>query len=563
MAVFRFPDTTAPAVTLVSRVSPLINRLLWAREIQDAAAAEEFLAPNYQTQLHDPFLLHDIEKAVARIKTAIATNERIAIFSDYDCDGIPGAVVLHDLFKALGYENFQNYIPHRHYEGFGLSKHAITTLKQAGVTLLITIDCGTSNIEEVAYAKENGIDCIITDHHEPEETLPPAVAVVNPKLGGYPFPDLCGAAVAFKLAQAILKTLEHTVKEGWEKWWLDMVGIATIADMVPLRGENRVLAYYGLQVLRKSRRPGLQQLLKKARIDQRYLTEEDIGFTIGPRINAASRMDTPEDAFFMLAETDVVRAEERVDHLERLNVERKTQVALMTKELHKRLKLLEVVPEVLVMGHTDWRPSLVGLAANKLAEEYGRPAFLWGTDGNGVFKGSCRSGGTVSVVKLMQSVREVFIESGGHHASGGFSVKEEHIFTFGEQLNQAMVTLKEAAVVTEEVVIDAELTLEEVNAELVKQLTLLAPYGTGNPKPLFAFREVSPQSVELFGKAKEHTKLTFQSKGGRLEAIAFFRTPEQFLKVPQANTAITVLAHVEQSFFMGRRQIRLRIVEIL
>lgn len=563
MAVFRFPDTTAPAVTLVSRVSPLINRLLWAREIQDAAAAEEFLAPNYQTQLHDPFLLHDIEKAVARIKTAIATNERIAIFSDYDCDGIPGAVVLHDLFKALGYENFQNYIPHRHYEGFGLSKQAITTLKQAGVTLLITIDCGTSNIEEVVYAKENGIDCIITDHHEPEETLPLAVAVVNPKLGEYPFPDLCGAAVTFKLAQAILKTLEHTVKEGWEKWWLDMVGIATIADMVPLRGENRVLAYYGLQVLRKSRRPGLQQLLKKARIDQRYLTEEDIGFTIGPRINAASRMDTPEDAFFMLAETDVVRAGERVDHLERLNVERKTQVALMTKELHKRLKLLEVVPEVLVMGHTDWRPSLVGLAANKLAEEYGRPAFLWGTDGNGVFKGSCRSGGAVSVVKLMQSVREVFIESGGHHASGGFSVKEEHIFTFGEQLNQAMVTLKEAAVVNEEVIIDAELTLEEVNAELVKQLTLLAPYGTGNPKPLFAFREVSPQSVELFGKAKEHTKLTFQSKGGRLEAIAFFRTPEQFLKVPQANTAITVLAHVEQSFFMGRRQIRLRIVEIL
>jgi single-stranded-DNA-specific exonuclease len=563
MAVFRFPDTTAPAVTLVSRVSPLINRLLWAREIQDAAAAEEFLAPNYQTQLHDPFLLHDIEKAVSRIKTAIATNERIAIFSDYDCDGIPGAVVLHDLFKALGYENFQNYIPHRHYEGFGLSKYAITTLKQAGVTLLITIDCGTSNIEEVAYAKENGIDCIITDHHEPEETLPPAVAVVNPKLGGYPFPDLCGAAVAFKLAQAILKTLEHTVKEGWEKWWLDMVGIATIADMVPLRGENRVLAYYGLQVLRKSRRPGLQQLLKKARIDQCYLTEEDIGFTIGPRINAASRMDTPEDAFFMLAETDVVRAGERVDHLERLNVERKTQVALMTKELHKRLKLLEVVPEVLVMGHTDWRPSLVGLVANKLAEEYGRPAFLWGTDGNGIFKGSCRSGGTVSVVKLMQSVREVFIESGGHHASGGFSVKEEHIFTFGEQLNQAMVTLKEAAVVNEEVVIDAELTLEEVNAELVNQLALLAPYGTGNPKPLFAFREVSPQSVELFGKAKEHTKLTFQSKGGRLEAIAFFRTPEQFLKVPQANTAVTVLAHVEQSFFMGRRQIRLRIVEIL
>ncbi|MCB9812315.1 single-stranded-DNA-specific exonuclease RecJ [Candidatus Nomurabacteria bacterium] len=562
MAAYVFPDSSEEIPTVSERVSTLVNTLLYRRNI-GREEAEGFLTPDYDGHLHDPALLNDMALAVARIVTAMEKNERIAIFSDYDCDGIPGAVVLHDLYRALQYDNFINYIPHRHYEGFGLSTEAIDKLAADGVTLAITIDCGTSNVAEVAYANEKGVDIIITDHHEPEAVLPEAVAVVNPKLGEYPFSDLCGAAVAFKLAQAVLSKVEHELTPGWEKWWLDMVGVATIADMVPLRGENRVLAHYGLQVLRKSRRPGLQQLLKKNRIDQRYLTEEDIGFTIGPRINAASRMDTPEDAFHMLSETDMTKAGERVEHLEKLNTQRKTEVALMTKDLHKRLKNLEEVPAVLVMGHSDWRPSLVGLAANKLAEEYGRPAFLWGTDGNGVYKGSCRSGGTVSVVKLMQAIPEVFIESGGHHASGGFSVKEEHIFTFGERLNEAMAELGAGASVDEPISVDAELRLDDVNQLLMNDLATLAPYGCGNPKPLFVFRDVTPGNVELFGKTKEHTKLTFATENGRLEAICFFKTPEQFTKEPKADVPCTLIAHAEQSFFMGRRQIRLRIIDIM
>lgn len=563
MKKYNFPDTSESTPSILEGVSPLINRLLFTRGIFDREEARVFLSPDYASQLHDPYLLHDMEQAIDRLERAIKENDRIGVFSDYDCDGIPGAVVLHDLFKALKYDNFQNYIPHRHYEGFGLSKKAIDSLKADGVSVIITIDCGTSNIDEVIYANEQGIDVIITDHHEPEEELPPAVAVVNPKLGEYPFSDLCGAAVAFKLAQALLTRLEHDLAPGWEKWWLDMVGVATIADMVPLRGENRVLAHYGLQVLRKSRRPGLQQLLKKNKLNQRYLTEEDIGFTIGPRINVASRMDTPEEAFHMLSESDITKASARVDHLEKLNVERKTQVALMTKDLHKRLEKMEELPAVLVMGHTQWRPSLVGLAANKLAEEYGRPAFLWGTDGNGVFKGSCRSNGKVSVVKLMQAVPHVFLEAGGHHASGGFSVKEEHIFTFGEELSRAMAELGVDALLEEEIVIDAELRLDDVNELLMNELNQLAPFGTGNPKPLFVFHNVVPTSVEMFGKTKEHTKLIFATERGKLEAIAFFKTPEQFLNEPKVTVPQTLIAHVERSFFMGRQQTRLRIVEIL
>ncbi len=562
MSRFLFPDTVE-YTPLLPQEPQLLNQLLRARGIDTADEAQAFLQPNYEAQLHSPLLLNDIIPASERIEEAVKNQEQIAIFSDYDCDGIPGAVVLYDFFTLLKYEKFQNYIPHRHYEGFGLSETAIDTLKKDGVQLIITIDCGTSNVAEVAYAKEQGIDIIITDHHEPEEILPEAVAVVNPKLGGYPFKDLCGAAVAFKLAQALLERGSYEITPGWEKWWLDMVGIATIADMVPLVGENRVFAHYGLQVLRKSRRPGLQQLLKKAKVNQLYLTEDDIGFTIGPRINAASRMDNPEDAFFMLAEQDVVKAGERVEHLEGLNLKRKTMVAQMTKELHKRLEGIEEIPDVLVFGNPEWRPSLVGLAANKLAEEYGRPAFVWGTDGNGVYKGSCRSGGDASIVTLMQAIPEVFLEYGGHHAAGGFSVKDEHIFTFGERLNDAMKALGNEAKVTQEIQIDAEISLNEVNQFLLNQLNSLSPFGTGNTKPLFAFRNVSPTSVDLFGKTKEHTKLIFGTENGQLEAIAFFQTPEQFTKTPKTDVPHTLIGHVEQSFFMGRVQTRVRIIDII
>lgn len=558
MNTYRYPSVDVP--TIAPGHSPLVNRLLHVRGVVDA---DVFLAPNYEDHLHDPMLLNDMEKAVDRVKVAMEAHEQIAIFSDYDCDGIPGAVVLHDYFKAIGYEQFQNYIPHRHYEGFGLSCQAIDKLADQRVTLVITIDCGTSDTEAIAYANEKGIDVIVTDHHVPGDVLPEAYAIVNPKLGTYPFTELCGAAVVFKLAQALLKNTNHALPVGQEKWWLDMVGIATIADMVPLIGENRVLAHYGLQVLRKSRRPGLQKLLYKNKVDQRYLTEEDIGFTIGPRINAASRMDSPEIAFKMLTATDEVEAGVCVDSLEKLNQERKTAVAQMTKEINKRLEHLEEIPPVLVMGNPEWRPALVGLAANKLAEEYLRPVFLWGKDGNGVYKGSCRSGGEASVVTLMNAVPEIFIEHGGHHASGGFAVKDEFIFSFAEKLNEAFVSLGTKAFVQSEKLIDEVLTLDVVTLSLVKDLALLAPYGTGNRKPLFSFNNVTPRKVEQFGKAKEHLKLIFETNSGTLEAIAFFSTSTTFQKNLEENSSFNLIAHVEQTYFMGRPQLRLRVVDAI
>lgn len=546
---------------------PLVQQLLYNRGICDRDQAEQFLTPNYDKQLHDPWLLSDMELAVARLEQALKENERIGIFADYDCDGIPGAVVASDLLQALGHENFFVHIPHRHYDGFGLSVAAVDKICETEQPdLLITIDCGTADIEAVARAQALGVDVIVTDHHEPKDALPAAVAVVNPKVGdAYPFPDLCGAAVMFKLAQALLSRRPDIVTAGHEKWWLDMVGLATVADMVPLVGENRVFAHYGLVVLRKSRRPGLQQLLRAQRADQRYLSEDDIGFTIGPRINAASRMDTPEDAFQLLATRDVGEAGTYVTHLEQLNTKRKSAVAQITKDLHKRVEVTTELPPVLVYGNPEWRPSLVGLAANKLAEEHDRPVFLWGKDGNEFFKGSCRSGGAVSIIRLMDAAPEAFVAYGGHHFSGGFTIAESHVHTFPKVLVDAYETLGTEAVIQEPLSVDAILSLGDLTAEFFANQAKLAPFGTGNPKPLYVVQNVVPEAVEQFGRGKEHCKLRLPQERDSVvdEAIAFFKESAQFSILPKAGQSVSLLVHAEESYFRGRRQRRLRLVDVV
>lgn len=562
MPIYRWPTDEEVLYEGIDDLSPLLISLLKHRNVSPDQVSD-FLAPDYDRHLHDPMLLNTMEQACTRIEQALDAEEHIAVFADYDCDGIPGAVVAHDFFQVAKHKNLTTYIPHRHYEGFGLSVKAVETLAEKGVNLIITIDCGVTDIAAVEKATELGVDVIITDHHEPGTELPKALAVVNPKLGDYPFTELCGAAVMWKMAQALLKRRDYGVADGYEKWWLDMVGVATIADMVPLVNENRVLAHYGLMVLRKSRRPGLQQLLKKARADQRYLTEEDIGFTIGPRVNAASRMDTPEDAFSLLTSSSLSDAAAAVNHLESLNKTRKATVAQMTKDLHQRMKELDEIPDVLVFGDPSWRPSLVGLTAGKLAEEHNRPVFIWGRDGNGAYKGSCRSGGGVSVVELLRAIPEHLHEHGGHHVAGGFTIRDESIHEFPAALSRAYEALGAAAMVEEERQIDAELSVDEVNQWLVADLKRLAPYGAGNPQPVFAFKNVKPIRVEQFGKQNEHLKLLFGTESGQLEAIAFFAGLQSFSVRPHADTPLTLIAHVEESRFMGRLQIRLRIIDLL
>ncbi len=551
----------------LAEFSPTMQLLLWQAGFDDKKAVASFINPSYEDSLHDPLLLHDIGKATKAIVRAVDHRQKIAIFSDYDCDGIPGAVVLHDFFTAIKHENFINYIPHRHYEGFGLSIAAVEKLAKDGVELIITIDCGVTDVEAVARANELGVAVIITDHHEPGETLPDALAIVNPKLGKYPFPNLCGAAVAFKLAKAVMQVSSYQVTPGQEKWWLDMVGLATIADMVPLVDENRTLALYGLKVLQKSRRPGLQHLLRLAKTSQRFITEDDIGFTVGPRINAASRMDAPEQALNLLINQDEVEAGVLARDLEKLNNERKGSVAALTRQLHQKVYGLVEVPPVLVFGDNTWRPSLVGLVAGKLAEEYQRPAFIWGRDGNNVIKGSARSGGGVSVLALMQQVPEAFLGFGGHQEAGGFSVADEQVIALADSLVAAhgrLAGAEERVEITSQTWdIKAELEWSDLFTQLPQELFQLAPFGVGNEKPLFVFRPEAPSAVVSFGKQQEHTRLTFVTPKGAIEAIAFFTTPDQFRVTPTVGVANTVLGYLEVSYWRGRREVRVRLVEIL
>ena len=565
----RYGEIISPSVQQMLNAYPaLVQQLLYTRGIHTKEDAEVFFNPNFDTQLHDPFLLTDMAKAVERVLKAVADDEHIVVYTDYDCDGIPGGVLLHDFFTEIGYANFENYIPHRHEEGYGFNADSVPKFIAKNTKLIITVDCGITDHEAVQSAMGAGIDVIVTDHHEPSDSLPLAYAVINPKRDDvYPFKGICGTTVAFKLVQAILKVGRAqgsiTLKEGMEKWWLDLVGIATIADMVPLVDENRVFAHYGLHVLRKSSRLGLQHLIRKAGGNQRYLTEDDIGFTIAPRINAASRMDNPEDAFHMLRTRDEGEAGAYVSHLEKLNNERKGVVASMTKEAKKRMHLLTEIPSVIVMGNPEWRPSLVGLVANGLAEEFGRPAFIWGRDGKGIIKGSCRSEGVSSVVKLMESAKDAFLTFGGHHASGGFSVSHEHIHALSDALIAGRESLGDEVVAENGYLVDAVITLSDINDILLKTLDTLAPYGIGNHKPLFEIRDVVARDVQVFGKTQNHTKLKLSANGKYLDAICFFKLPEHFTVTPEKEKPLTLLAHIERSYFMGRFETRLRLVDVV
>lgn len=298
------PELTAEERANMNKFSDITAKILFRRKIKTNDEAEAFMNVDYEKHTHDPFLLKDMEKVVERILRAIKNDEKVCVYSDYDADGVPGAVVLSDFFKKIGFKNFFVYIPHRNLEGFGLNDEAIQKIFEQDAKLIITIDCGIADISQVDLANLKKIEVIITDHHECGAILPAAYAIINPKQPGCNYPEkyLCGSGLIFKVVQALIARGNFGLVPGWEKWLLDMVGLATLSDMVPLTGENRVFAKFGLQVLRKSPRLGLMKLLKDNGLKQRDLTEDDVVFTITPRINAASRMGSPETAFQMLSD---------------------------------------------------------------------------------------------------------------------------------------------------------------------------------------------------------------------------------------------------------------------
>ena len=528
---------------------------------------ERFLNPSYEEHLYDPFLMKNMERVCVRIFEAIEAKEKIVVYSDYDCDGIPAAVIMHDFFTKIGYTNFYIYIPDRHDEGYGLHMDAIEEFIKTDVKLIITFDLGITAIAEVAEAQANGVDVIVTDHHLPHEHVPQAYAILNPKQVGCEYPDkmLCGAGIAFKLVQALVSKYGEyfNISNGWEKWLLDMAGIATLADQVPLLDENRVLAYYGLKVLQKNRRPGLQELWKKMDIKTENLVEEDVTFMLAPRLNAASRMDSPMRSFEVLSEMDPVKARVLAEHLEKINKERKSNVAQIMKEVKHALSERED-KTIIVIGSPKWRVGVLGLVASKIVEEYKRPTFVWGSEGSDTIRGSCRSIGGVNLVELMTGLPEgSLLEFGGHVGAGGFSVAHTEVHFLEERLIAVHSELKIENTEVEEQQIDATITLDDVTEKNFKVVEMLAPYGMANPKPTFLFKNVKIAEVKELGKEKNHLEIVFKSERRKLvKSIAFFKTRESYNRPLIAGESVDLVATFEKSFFAGRTTLRLRIVDI-
>ncbi|MEK7514524.1 MAG: single-stranded-DNA-specific exonuclease RecJ [Patescibacteria group bacterium] len=551
----------------LSSLSPLLQILLSRRGIKDLDIAERFLNPSYERDVHDPFLMKGMEEAVQRILLGISRGERIAVYSDYDADGIPGAVILSDFFKRIKYENFSVYIPHRGDEGYGVHLQAIKSLKKEKVSVIITIDCGTNDAEALTLAKKNGIDVIVADHHLPSHALPPAFAILNTKQDGCSYPEkmLCGAGTVFKLIQGLFLKNNFSLPKGIEKWSLDMVALATLSDVVPLIGENRAFARYGLTVLRRSPRPGLRALLRKIKLSQAHLSEEDVTFMLTPRINAASRMGNPYDAFTLLSTTDELVAQGQADLLHDLNEKRKGVVAVTVKEINERMKHETLKRKIIVMGSPSWKPSLLGLVATKISEEENVPVFLWGREENEIIRGSCRSDGNINVVVLMDSTKNVFTRFGGHRLAGGFTVSADGIHIIESELLKAHAALSEESLSKPTPIIDARLLLGDIDWGLYKMIDLLSPFGLENPKPLFLFENVHIEEVKHFGKKeKVHLSLSLSDgKGKQISGISFFTSLDDLSFPPLSGMRANVVGHVEKSVFRGFPELRLRIVDVL
>lgn len=534
----------------------VFEALLTGRLSALGVSREVFLAPEYDTHTHDPFTLPDMGKAVERIERAIIQKEKIAIYADFDADGIPGAALMDSFFKKIGVP-IEVYIPHRHKEGYGFHPEAVALLAGKGVTLIITVDVGSVSYDGISRAREEGVDVIVTDHHELGEVVPEAYAVVNPKRDTiYPFRDLCGTAVAFKLVQALVHTAQHTgapwgaaISVGWEKWLLDLVAIATVSDMVPLVGENRVLVKYGLTVLRKSPRLGIRALCKKRRLQQSHITEEDIGFSIAPRINAASRMDQPEIAFQLLTTNDPEHADALVQQLEKLNAQRKGAVAHVVKEAREKVNTRYAGMSVAVAGDPLWKPALLGLAANSVLSGRGGVVCLWGKDGNGCIKGSCRSDGSIHVVRMFERAGITLIESGGHACAGGFSVSVDDVHHLQEVFTSAAHPENSTPSDPRPV---HTISIGLLSLQLQSLLNDLAPFGVGNEKPLFEV-VAHVDSLRVFGKEQNHTEffLVDPVTRARIRAFEFFKTPDTFAYTPRPGECVRVQGTLERALFGG------------
>ena len=535
----------------------LIDKILTARGLNGASAAS-FLSPDYSKK-HDPFLLPDMKKAVDRIELALKSQEKISIYGDYDIDGLTATTLMLDALNSFGFKHVDAFIPNRFVEGYGLTVDAVEAIAKSGAKLMITVDCGSLSHKEIARANELGMDVIVTDHHSVSETQPEAIAVINPKRTDhkYPFIDLAGVGVAFKLVQA-LQTRLTGLEDGKEKWLLDLVALGTVCDVVSLTDENRNNVYWGLEVLKKTRRPGLRALMAVARVEVEKLNSRTLGFVLGPRMNASGRLETAQYALDMLIAKDSNEALDLAQQLDTMNYQRRKDQDKITEEA---IKLAEDYADdpVLVLSAKGWNHGIVGIVAAKMLEKYKKPTFVLEEMGE-ESKGSARSYGDFSAVDAINHLRSLLISGGGHKLAAGVKLRTADVDIFRKNINEYYYSLNLKDQHKHlELAEDVEAKFSDITIDLVDAINKLEPFGHGNPEPIIKSSRVMVESVRTMGDRKQHIKISVSAGSKIIEMIAF-NAPHKFFV--ESGSMIDVWYQPTINEWMGRVSIEGKIVNI-
>lgn len=527
----------------------LFEQILKSRGLT-GEAKETFLSPVYEAG-HDPFLLPDMGKAVDRLVVARDAQEHITIYGDYDIDGLTATTVLMEAFKQFGFRHVEAFIPNRFVEGYGMTVDAVERIAATGATLIVTVDCGSLSEKEIIRAKELGVDVIVTDHHNVAPVQPPAVAVINPKRvlqdfpkryeklrlvrpdakkPLYPFLDLPGVGVAFKLVQALQTRLDG-LPYGQEKWLLDLVALGTVCDVVTLVDENRAHVYWGLRVLSKTRRPGLKALMAVSGVEPEKVNARSLGFALGPRMNAAGRLETAAYAQEMLLAEDGMTALERAHLLDEMNTDRR---AAQDKIYAAAIQQAEDFRDhnVLVVSHPDWSHGIIGIVAAKLLEKYKKPTYVLQEMGE-ESKGSARSYGDFSAADAIRASDDLITKGGGHKLAAGVTLPTTNIEAFRKRVNEYFASLdlppqQLLLLPKADVTID---TLGEVNEQLIDDLSRMEPFGSGNPEPILKLSTGTVRDVRKMGAEAQHLKLDIVDSEGRSLQMVAFNADELWLDI--------------------------------
>ncbi|MDD5341575.1 MAG: single-stranded-DNA-specific exonuclease RecJ [Patescibacteria group bacterium] len=546
-------------------IQPLILQLLINRGLDMQKKIDEFLQPEYGQDILDPFLFPDMEKAVARIYEAVKKKQRIYIYGDYDADGVTSTVLLANVLQAMG-AKYDVYIPHREKEGYGLNDKAVKYLIRRKAKLIITVDCGISNVAEIETLKKKGIDVITTDHHTEPSQLPNSYAIINPKVKScnYPYYDLAGVGVAFKLAQGIIARDKNNIfSAGFEKWLLDLVAIGTVTDMMPLVGENRTMLKFGLIVLNKTKRAGLKLLAEKSGVwpvtEEELINSENIGFVLGPRLNAAGRMDHANLAYELLITEDLKEAHKLVDNLEKSNNKRQQVVDKIIEEINSQD---DYSKKNFILAVGKWPVGVIGLASGKIKDKTNRPTVVIGKAGTKLI-GSGRSIPEFNIIEAFVKCADLFSVYGGHAGAAGFTLKNKKALAeFEKRISQLAEDSLGGKDLSPRLDIESELNLEDLDWELFDQIEQFQPFGMANSKPIFLVKNLVVESLRTVGNGNKHLKLFLRHEKmvRSFEAIGFGFG--ELIDKMKGGDRVDVACEINLNQYNGSRKLELKIVDL-